>query len=358
MNNKFVIWMNIPSIHQASLFGRLFDSNEDIIVAYYLPKNVCDERNESGFITEINSSKEVVICDLIDLDKTLVDWKDRTHIIPGIGDSFCRKLLCKLIFNRVKWGHWSEHYRIKMNWFLTLPVRIFYSVLLNLSSQFVIVQSDLAVKQFKYLGVNTRKIKKFNYTISKDRIIKESSKKQSDIATFVYLGRFEKVKGVDLVLHAAKYCSDNNIKAHFTLVGSGTLESHIRNYISQFGLEKTLDVRLPIDNANVVSELSNYTALILPSIYDGWGVVVNEALSAGIPVIVSNKAGSSDLIKNSECGFIFDGKDELFSICETVADSGFDVSTFDKCKRLAFKNSSEEKYMEFIDIVLGENDNS
>jgi len=45
--------------------------------------------------------------------------------------------------------------------------------------------------------------------------------------------------------------------------------------------------------------------LVLPSSHDAWGLVVNEAMAAGLPVIVSNRCGCSlDLVKEGENGFI------------------------------------------------------
>ena len=47
--------------------------------------------------------------------------------------------------------------------------------------------------------------------------------------------------------------------------------------------------------------------LILPSRFDGWGVVVNESIQAKVPVICSNHAGSSCIIKKWGCGTCYDG---------------------------------------------------
>jgi glycosyltransferase involved in cell wall biosynthesis len=50
-----------------------------------------------------------------------------------------------------------------------------------------------------------------------------------------------------------------------------------------------------------------YDILILPSRYDGWGVVVNEALQAGVPVVVSKGAGASAMVRRWKCGEVYDG---------------------------------------------------
>jgi glycosyltransferase involved in cell wall biosynthesis len=61
---------------------------------------------------------------------------------------------------------------------------------------------------------------------------------------------------------------------------------------------------------------------VIPSRHDGWGVVVNQALAAGLPVITSNAVGAGvDLVENGANGLhVAAGDvDELFRAMETVA---------------------------------------
>ncbi len=51
--------------------------------------------------------------------------------------------------------------------------------------------------------------------------------------------------------------------------------------------------------------MAQYDLLILPSRHDGWGVVVNEALLQGVPVIASDRVGAKCLIESSGAGLIF-----------------------------------------------------
>jgi glycosyltransferase involved in cell wall biosynthesis len=50
---------------------------------------------------------------------------------------------------------------------------------------------------------------------------------------------------------------------------------------------------------------ASFDLLILPSQFDGWGAVVNEALMCGVPVICSDQCGAADLLAESWRGSIF-----------------------------------------------------
>lgn len=63
--------------------------------------------------------------------------------------------------------------------------------------------------------------------------------------------------------------------------------------------------------AELRAELSQADLLILPSMQDGFGMVVAEAMACGTPVVVSNAAGASEIVENGRTGFVvMSGNDE------------------------------------------------
>jgi glycosyltransferase involved in cell wall biosynthesis len=60
-----------------------------------------------------------------------------------------------------------------------------------------------------------------------------------------------------------------------------------------------------MENAKAMDLLNQSNLLVLPSQFDGWGAVVNEALMRGTPVICSDMCGAKDLIVSSLQGQVF-----------------------------------------------------
>ena len=63
---------------------------------------------------------------------------------------------------------------------------------------------------------------------------------------------------------------------------------------------------------DLIAKYREASCFVLPSNFEPWGLVVNEALSSGLPVIISNRVGSGyDLVKDKNNGFIYSEINEL-----------------------------------------------
>ena len=107
----------------------------------------------------------------------------------------------------------------------------------------------------------------------------------------LFVGALSAQKGVHHLLEAFARARIPN--SRLVLVGSVEPETPVL-------LARTpiRDVELtgPLARADVVDEMSRASVLVLPSIHDGFGLVVGEALACGCPVIASNQSGGPELV--------------------------------------------------------------
>ena len=118
--------------------------------------------------------------------------------------------------------------------------------------------------------------------------------------TFLFIGRLVKHKGVEeLINQFNKNFFDKN--ATLRIVGSGEQETYLKD---KYESEKVIFVGGKLNN-ELIQELHLASCFVCPSIFEPWGLVVNEALSASLPVIASRYVGASfDLIRDKNTGFI------------------------------------------------------
>ncbi|MEB3329763.1 MAG: glycosyltransferase family 4 protein [Candidatus Sericytochromatia bacterium] len=60
-------------------------------------------------------------------------------------------------------------------------------------------------------------------------------------------------------------------------------------------------------------------AFVMPTLYEGWSLVIGEALASGLPVVTSRAAGSSDLIRPGENGLLLDDPRDATAIAQALA---------------------------------------
>lgn len=93
-------------------------------------------------------------------------------------------------------------------------------------------------------------------------------------------------------------------RATLLIVGDGELRPQVEAEARALGL----DVRLAgfVNQAQLSAFYAASDCLVLPSEYEPWGLVVNEAMAAGLPVIVSDKVGcAADLVRSGENGVVY-----------------------------------------------------
>ena len=122
---------------------------------------------------------------------------------------------------------------------------------------------------------------------------------------FIYVGRFSAEKNIFALLSAFREVQERCREWGLILVGDGPQRNEIERYIGTNGIRR---VALPgfKQRGDVPKYLAMSDVFVLPSISEPWGIVVNEAMAAGLPVLVSNNCGCyPDIVKDDRNGFSF-----------------------------------------------------
>jgi len=127
---------------------------------------------------------------------------------------------------------------------------------------------------------------------------------------FLYIGRFSPEKNLLRLLQAYRlYRARCPAGWPLVLVGQGAQRAELEHYVSHAELQEV--TFRPFEQLRT---LPAYYALagcfVLPSTVDPWGLVVNEAMACGLPVMVSRHCGCGfDLVREGSNGFLFDPYD-------------------------------------------------
>jgi glycosyltransferase involved in cell wall biosynthesis len=121
---------------------------------------------------------------------------------------------------------------------------------------------------------------------------------------FLFVGRWEKVKGVDVLVEAMKLLIDAGVSAYLYIVGKGSLKGLLERKIRAHALTRTIFLREDIPTATLRGYLQQCDCLVIPSRSESIPLVFSEGLQSGIPMIVSATGDLASLVHRFRLGYV------------------------------------------------------
>ncbi len=120
--------------------------------------------------------------------------------------------------------------------------------------------------------------------------------------TFLYVGRLELIKGVTELLQAFAEVQKIKPNARLTLAGDGSLRERVAEAAKSI---PGIDYRGRLSGRELIAAYACAHVFVLPSRVEPWGLTVNEAMAASLPIIVSDRVGCvDDLVRDGLNGRI------------------------------------------------------
>lgn len=214
-------------------------------------------------------------------------------------------------------------------------------------------------EDLRSFGIPSQNISTFSLGIDHSRYVPGV---KSKTPLFIFVARLVKMKRADLCIKAMKEVVFRHPKARLVIVGYGSQENYLNKLINEYGLQ--INVSL-VNKDNLyfnknekdikVKLLQQAWALLLPSVKEGWGMVVTEAAACGTPSIVTDVTGLKDSVIDGKTGFIIPANPtakELASYMFKIIENSSLRKKLDmSAVKWASNFSWEKSYKEFIRIL-------
>jgi len=137
-------------------------------------------------------------------------------------------------------------------------------------------------------------------------------KKQLEVGNnkiILYIGQLIKRKGIFDLLKAFKLVKKEIQNVSLLIIGSGPIEIKLKQYCRENELANVLFMGFK-QKDELIKHYAIADIFVLPSSNEVWGLVINEAMACGLPIITTNQVGASgDIVKNGVNGYIIEPKD-------------------------------------------------
>jgi len=220
-------------------------------------------------------------------------------LLPGYGSIILQILLLISVMHEKKTILWVRSFdnRARNNALLDM----WKTILISMADTYI-VPSERSKKYLKKYDCEENKIHIIGNPVDNSEYRSEEPLVITTPIDVVFVGRFNNRKGIDIFLKSFKHLDTSRIR--YNTVGAGTYDSIVEDYSRKF---KNFVHHGFVSPEKMSIKYNEFDLLVLPSRRDLWGLVINEAMNAGLPVVCSINCGAAKtLVKNKENGLILD----------------------------------------------------
>ena len=210
------------------------------------------------------------------------------------------------------------------------------------NSNLILVASNFIKSTFDYKF--HKKIIVNNLGINTENFYPLHNNKSDKFFNIVYIGSISIRKGIHYLIEAFNNFKHPNKQLH--LIGSH-VSTDVNFFKKKLNNEKII-VYGHVDNLKLNKILNNCDVFVLPSLIEGYGMVVNQAAASGCPVIITENTGAKDFVKQNNCGLIVPIRDSK-SIEEKLSALCDDRDLLKELSNNAANSSKENTWESYCD---------
>ena len=170
---------------------------------------------------------------------------------------------------------------------------------------------------------------------------------------FVFVGRLDKLKGVDILFEAWKRMGEGAIK--LIVYGMGPMEGWCKSFIKENVVN--IEMRGFVPNDEALKIIANSKALVLPTQwYEGFPMSIVEAFSVGTPVICSDLGNAGSVVEEGITGYKFryDSIESIMSAIDKMREKPLNKEKIKKIYEIKYSENANYKILN--DIYTGISD--
>ena len=322
--NRIVFWLGEPSPHQSSVLCGLADVACDRRIITIFQRRLSNDRLAQGWhVPHPGRTRVVMAPDGPSIAQIARQEPEASvHVFGGMRLPMIRRALRECSATNALLGVASEGrpgdgvlgvLRRSSTFVLERPYRK--------RTDFVLAIGKHAAQWYEMCGYSQDRIFDWGYFVEAPPRRALAPIQRSWVA-ITFVGQLIRRKGLDTLIRALSRLNSRHWKLE--IVGDGSERRSLQKLAFEFGIGDRVCFIGPMSNSQVREVLAHSDLLVLPSRFDGWGAVVNEALMEGIPAICSDMCGAAVLLRSRVLGAIYraGSVDELAAVLASTIERG------------------------------------
>ncbi len=190
-----------------------------------------------------------------------------------------------------------------------------------------------AHSDYRSMGMTKWKMRKFAFS-EPYLPAPENAHADTKEINIIVPGRLVEIKNLPSLFEAlSEYKGDKEVKLH--LAGEGELKEELKALAHKLDIADKVIFTGQLHQQELHELFLAAHFLVLPSHYDGWGVVINQALHYGLPVLISKnvRSGQDFLVDHNKNGYIFNDQSEFNNYLKRLIEENDTRRSFGKVAR-------------------------
>lgn len=310
---KITVWWEIPCKSAIPVFEGLAEES-DMDVSFISVYDLSKARKALGWRVNFNGSMQSHI--LSDdnwkrqINEGIAD-KNTFHIVNGFRQNERIKYLVnRLVETERRFGLAMEApANLAMGWKRVVTsvagpiVRRLRARKVIRHTRFVLSASGDKQEAFERLGFNSEIVFPFGYFPSFPLMDRNDT--PATTLKIICIGFMEPFKGHEYLLRAIAELRTRKIPLTCIITGFGPTEKKLKALHKHFDLDDLVEFAGVVDSKSLAELFKWSNVLAAPGYEEPWGIRINEALLSGLPVVVSDGIGASELVEASGAGEVF-----------------------------------------------------
>jgi glycosyltransferase involved in cell wall biosynthesis len=165
-----------------------------------------------------------------------------------------------------------------------------------------------------------------------------------DSKDVIFVGRLHERKGIDKLLESFSKVIRSEPQAVLHIVGSGEDEARLKALAKRLELNnKSVKFHGFVSEKGLVDLYSRSSLFVLPSYYEGFGIVLIEAMSAGLPLVSVRTGGAVEVIEEGKNGYLVDYDNMHEGIIKLLSNQNLRKKMGEESRKMVEKEYAWEK---------------
>jgi glycosyltransferase involved in cell wall biosynthesis len=174
-------------------------------------------------------------------------------------------------------------------------------------ADYIMTLSSFAYKSFLQQKISKKKLLKVPCGMDVEFFLKAVEGNKKSLFRVIFVGMLNLRKGIHYLIEAWNKANLPEQSTELMLVGN--LQKDLKMLLPLLPIKKNVVFYGSTNRENLRRLYQSSSVFVLPSVEDGFGMVMGEAMASGLPVICTDHTGGTEIIENGKEGFIVPARD-------------------------------------------------